>query len=155
VEEELSREARRACQRALVAIQRRERSVAEIEAWLGERGFAADEIAAAVAELERVGELDDERFARLFAEDKRELSGWGPERVAGALAERGIDPALIGAVCGEGRESQLERASAQLRRRGEPLGGDRERSRALGYLTRRGFEYEVAYDAIRAYEGAG
>jgi SOS response regulatory protein OraA/RecX len=27
------------------------------------------------------------------------------------------------------------------------------RVRALGYLTRRGYEYELAYDAIRRVEG--
>jgi regulatory protein len=97
------------------------------------------------------GALDDERFAQAFTADKRELHGWGPERIAGALAERGISQSLIDECCaGEDREGLVERARGLLSERGAPLGDDRERARALGFLTRRGFEYEVAYDAIRA-----
>jgi SOS response regulatory protein OraA/RecX len=53
--------------------------------------------------------------------------------------------------CGaEDRDGLIERARSLLSERGAPLTDDRERSRALGFLTRKGFEYEVAYDAIRA-----
>jgi regulatory protein len=122
---------------------------------LAERGFDEEEIGFAVAELLRLGELDDERFSRLFAEDKRMLAGWGPERIARALAERGIDRGLVEAVSGEPHESQVERARAQLRRRGAPPADDRDRNRAFGHLTRRGFEPEIAYEAIRAHERLG
>ena len=40
--------------------------------------------------LIEAGALDDERFARRYAEDKRELRGWGPERIREALAARGV-----------------------------------------------------------------
>ena len=43
--------------------------------------------------LLEAGALDDERFARRFAEDKRELRGWGPDRIAEALRARGVDEA--------------------------------------------------------------
>jgi regulatory protein len=32
---------------------------------------------------------------------------------------------------------------------------DRERERALGLLARRGYELELAYDAVRAFEREG
>ena len=35
------------------------------------------------------------------------------------------------------------------RRGARPLAEDADRARALGYLTRRGYEYEIAYEAIR------
>ena len=38
------------------------------------------------------GALDDERFARRFAEDKRELRGWGPEQYRATLASAGSRP---------------------------------------------------------------
>ena len=41
------------------------------------------------------GSIDDERFARRYAEDKRELAGWGPDRIREALAERGVPEELI------------------------------------------------------------
>jgi regulatory protein len=136
---------------ALAALNRREHSIAEIEGKLTERGFDAERVEAVVTELVETGALDDERFARAFSTDKRELHGWGPERIAGALSERGISASLVEECCGsEDRDGLIERARSLLTERGAPLTDDRERSRALGFLTRKGFEYEVAYDAIRA-----
>ena len=54
-----------------------------------------------MAELIELGELDDERFAFAFAEDKRELAGWGAERIEAALLDRGLDRALAERACAE------------------------------------------------------
>ena len=103
------------------------------------------------ARLTEIGELDDERFARRYAEDKRELRGWGAERIREALASRGVAPALVEAALeADSHDAQVRRASDLLARRGRPLDADADRARALGFLTRRGYEYEVAYEAIRA-----
>lgn len=140
---------------ALRALNHRERSVAELARWLDERGYAAADVEASISELLELGALDDERFARVFSEDKRTLQGWGPERIAEALAARGIDRELIDRHCGnEGHEGQVARAAELLGARGEALGDDPARARALGFLTRRGYPYEVAYEAIRSCEAA-
>ncbi len=145
-------EQRRAFEAAVEALGRKERTQAELEAWLAERDFPADEIAEAIERLIVAGELDDERFARRYAEDKRELRGWGPERIREALAARGLDGELIEAALGQDdREAQLARAVEHLTERGERLDDDAARNRALGRLTRRGYDYELAYEAIRAY----
>ena len=52
--------------------------------------------------LAEQGYLDDERFARLFAEDKRGLEQWGAERISQGLVARGIDRELIDEVLGSG-----------------------------------------------------
>ncbi len=134
---------------ALAALRRRERSIAEITGWLQERDYPGEEIEDAVDRLIECRELDDERFAELFAEDKRDLSDWGPERIAAALRERGLDSALIDRVTAEDRDRQLDRAVGLLLGRRMSIGDDRERERALGMLTRRGFGYELSHDAIR------
>ena len=46
--------------------------------------------------------------------------------------------------------AQVGRACDLLARRGRPLDADADRARALGYLTRRGYDYEVAHEAVRA-----
>ena len=43
-----------------------------------------------IERLTEAGGIDDARFARLFAEDKRALRGWGPERIEEALRARGV-----------------------------------------------------------------
>jgi regulatory protein len=135
---------------ALAALRRRERATAELGAWLATRGYGSEEIEATIGRLTEVGELDDERFARRYAEDKRELRGWGAERIREALASRGIPPAQVeSALEADSHGAQVERASDLLAQRGQPLDADADRARALGYLTRRGYEYEVAYEAIR------
>ncbi len=135
---------------ALASLRRRERATLELAAWLAKRGYGSEEIEGAVDRLTEVGELDDERFARRYAEDKRELRGWGAERIREALAARGIPPELVEAVLeADSHGAQVGRASDLLTRQGRPLAADADRARALGYLTRRGYEYEVAYEAIR------
>lgn len=137
---------------AVGALRRRERSVAELHEWLRGRELHADVIDAVIAELLAVGELDDDRFACGFAADKRDLAGWGPERIEAVLIDRGIERALAEAAAREDHELQLDRAAEQVRRRFGPLTGDAERARALAFLGRRGYGYEIAYDAIRRAE---
>ena len=138
---------------ALRALGRKERSTVELSRWLAERGMSEEDVRATVEHLVEVGELDDARFARRYAEDKRELAGWGPERIREALIGRGVQPEHIEAAMAADEEpDQVERAIGLLARRASPLDSDNGRARALGYLTRKGYTYEVAHEAIRAYE---
>jgi regulatory protein len=142
-----------AFERALEALGRKERTEAELADWLSARGFEAEAVEAALLRLIEVGALDDARFARRYAEDKRELRGWGPERIRTALEARGVGGAEIEAALGaDDHDGQLERAVALLRRRSDQLDQEAGRARALAYLTRRGYEYELAYDAVRRCE---
>ena len=128
-------------------------TAAELGAWLAGRGFEPAEIEPAVELLVETGGLDDERFARQFASDKRELRGWGPERIREALAARGVDRDLIEvALAGDGRGAQLERALELLERRGEAPLDEAARGRALAFLARRGYDSELAHDAVRTAE---
>ena len=142
-----------AFERAVEALSQRERTSGELAAWLAERGFAPAAVEDAVDRLVEAGAVDDERFVAAFAADKRELRGWGPERIRAALRERGVEAALIdAALADDGRSSQLERAMDLLRARSEPPVDDRSRSRALAFLARRGYDSELAYDAVRGFE---
>lgn len=148
------RELESALAAALAALRRRERTVAELRAWQLGRGVEGELAEAVIAELLELGELNDPRFASAFAADKRDLAGWGSERIAASLRERGIAAELVERACAEERDAELERAVRQLDARGGVGDSDAERSRALAFLTRRGYGYELAYDAIRA-AGAG
>jgi regulatory protein len=142
-----------AFEKGLAALRRRERGTAELAAWLGEREFATADVNTAIARLTEVGELDDRRFASRFAEDKRELRGWGPDRIREALSARRIPRELIeAALAADSHDEQLTRAQTLLERRGEAIDGDAPRARALSYLTRRGYDLELAYEAVRRAE---
>lgn len=105
--------------------------------------------------LDEAGAVDDERFALAFAEDKRELRGWGPDRIAEALRARGLDEGLIdAATAAEPHDVMLDRAVALLAASGASAGDEAGRGRALSLLARRGFPLETAYDAVRRFEAA-
>jgi regulatory protein len=136
---------------ALGALRRKERTTGELRAWLERRGYGGEEVEAVVAHLVEAGELDDDRFARRYAEDKRELSGWGAERIREALLAREVAPSTVEAVLAtDSHADQLERARQVLARRGRLLADNADRQRALEYLARRGYDYEIAYEAVRA-----
>jgi regulatory protein len=130
---------------------RRDRTVAEVRAHLEAKGCEPPAVDAAVEQLAATGYLDDARYAVRFAEDRRELDGWGSERIARRLAAAGIDRADIdAALAARDHAAELDAAVALVRRRFGALDSDRERDRALGLLVRRGYELELAYDAVRA-----
>jgi regulatory protein len=132
----------------------RDRTVAEVRARLEARGVEPAIVEEAVAELSRQGYLDDARYAQRFAQDRRAIDAWGAERIERRLLAVGVDPALIaGALDERGAGEELDAALAVLRRRfANAPTDDRERERALGVLIRKGYDLELAYDAVRAFE---
>jgi regulatory protein len=147
-------ELERALDLAHRAVGRRERTVSELRIVLERKRVDPGAIDAAVAELCGEGLLDDARYARRFAEDKRELELWGKERIARELHRRGVPPDLIeAAVTDRSREAELATALLLLEQRTPiPPRNDRERDRAWRLLVRRGHSPEIAYEAVRTYE---
>jgi regulatory protein len=131
---------------------RRDRTMVEMRRHLEARSVEPATIEAAVAELERQGYLDDARFAARFADDKRRLEHWGRDRIARQLLARGVAPELVDDALGADADGELAAALALLRRRfgGRP-DDPRERQRAFGLLVRKGYDPELAQEAIRRH----
>jgi regulatory protein len=141
---------------AYAYLSRRERTVAEVRRRLGREGLQDAVIDEAISVLADQGYLDDDRFARLFVQDKRELEEWGRDRIRRGLLGRGIEREVIDEALGEGDESDLDRALALLNRRfPTPPRERRERDRALGVLIRKGYDPDLALDALTAYARSG
>jgi regulatory protein len=136
---------------------RRDRTVLEMRRYLEGKRVEPCAIDDALAQLEREGYLDDARFARQFADDKRLLEEWGADRIERRLAALGVPQELVrAAVAARDQRGELDAAVALLRRRFPALGEDpRERRRALGVLVRKGYDHELAWEAIRAHAGGG
>jgi regulatory protein len=134
---------------------RRDRTVLEMRRYLEGKRVEPNAIEEALVHLQREGYLDDARFARQFAEDKRLLDEWGADRIERRLLTLGIPaPMVRDAVELRDRGGELEAAHALLQRRFPALGEDqRERQRAYGVLVRKGYDHELAWDAIRAHAG--
>jgi regulatory protein len=141
---------------ALTAIGRKERTEAEMRAWLEEREVGLEEQERVMSWLVENLALDDRRFAIGYAEDKRRLSGWGRDRIEKVLRDRGVPRDLIEvALAQDQSENEVDRATRVLLERGGSLEEDKDRQRALGLLARRGFCAEDAYAAIRRAAKAG
>jgi len=147
----------RALELAFRHLSRRDRTEAELRRHLAAKDIGEPEADAAIVEVVRMGYLDDARYARTFAEDRRNLDGWGAERIERRLLALGVDREHVAAALGDrdGAE-ELDAALELLRRRFRDgiLAGERERERALGMLVRKGYELELAHDAMRAFERA-
>ncbi len=138
---------------ALAALAQKERTVAEVAELLERRGFERADAETALDVLIGEGTLDDERFARRYAEDKRDLAGWGNDRIRETLVRRGVGGDVVDEALREpDGEGELARATALVEGRGYDLAEERDRGRAIGLLARRGFDSDVAYEAVRAAE---
>jgi regulatory protein len=129
----------------------RDRTEAEVRGHLDGKGVDAGDVEQAIATLRDQGYLDDARYARLLAQDKRHLVGWGSERIRRTLSSRGIDQDLIedALAADEAPAAELDRAVAVLRRRfPSPPRERRDRDRALAVLLRKGYDADLALDAL-------
>jgi regulatory protein len=141
--------------RALRLLSVRSRSRVELERRLARAGYEPDEVQEAIADLEEVGLVDDERFARELAEAKRRR-GMGRRAGLAALRAKGVDREIAEQAVGEvNPEDEADRAYELARAR-----LDRLRALAPGvayrrtveYLIRRGFEPVIASTAVRRAE---
>jgi regulatory protein len=132
-------------------LNRRERTQAEMRARLSRASADPADVERALEILLEQGYVDDARFARLFAQDRRELDQWGSDRIRHTLLARGVDRELVDDALDDqsGNDGERERAVALLRRRfPSPPRDRRERERALGMLLRRGYDSDLALEAI-------
>ena len=136
---------------------RRDRTVAEVRRHLEAKRVEPRTIDDAVAELRLQGYLDDAGYARRFTEDRRNLDGWGADRIARRLRALGVaDEVVEGALGDRDHGDELEAAVEVLRRRvRDVLAVDAGRERALGVLARRGYDLDLAYQAVRRFEREG
>ena len=138
------------------ALNRRDRTELELRGMLAEKRVAPEEANVVLDELLDGGFVDDAQYALRFADDRRRLDAWGADRIERRLRALGVAPEHIAAAVGEqDAGEELEAALALLRRRVPAVPATpRERDRALGMLVRKGYELELAYDALRRYAGA-
>jgi regulatory protein len=114
-------------------------------------GFAKEQVEAAVADLEAVGLVDDERFARELVADRAAHRLAGNRGIRAALRQKGVgaevaERALEGAGDEEARARSLAEGKAA---RMSELDPDAAYRRLFGLLVRRGFPPALASQASR------
>ena len=127
---------------AIRALRHRDRSTAELDARLAQRGVGRAEREEALETLERIGYVDDERFARSRAEQLA-TRGSGDDLIRHDLEGRGIAAEQVDAAIA-GLEPERERAARIAERRGRSV-------KTARYLASRGFGAD-ALEAVVARE---
>jgi regulatory protein len=142
-----------ALNRAYRYLAHRDRTEHEMRSHLERAGVDASRIEDAVRLLTELDYLNDARFASRYTQDKRELDGWGAERIERRLAALGVDRDHVRAALTDPESGdELDRAVVLLRRRfPEPPDDRRSRDRALGVLLRKGYEPDLALEALASW----
>lgn len=134
-----------AVEAALRALRSRDRSVAELDERLSARGAGPDERRDVLELLERVGYVDDERFAHTRATTLA-VRGSGDALIRDDLEQRGVATQTIDAALA-GLEPELTRAERIVAERGRT-------AKTARYLAARGFDEDAVASAV-APDGAG
>jgi len=127
---------------AIRALRFRDRTTAELAARLEQRGVGEAERLQALETLERIGYVDDERFARTRAEQLAER-GSGDALIRDDLERRGLAADVIDLAVGA-LERERERAARIADHRGRS-------AKTARYLASRGFG-EEALEGLVAME---
>ena len=137
-------------ERALRLLSVRSRSKSELRQRLLRADFEPEEVESAIADLEAVGLVDDEAFARELAESQRR-KGMGRRAALSGLRVKGVDRELAEKIADEANpEDEAERAAEVAAKRLPRLQGiepEARRRRLMDYLLRRGYDPETARSA--------
>jgi regulatory protein len=129
-------------ERALRLLARREHTRAELVRKLAHAGFARDDIAVLLDDFEARNWLSDQRFAESYVADHRARAG--SVKLAYDLRQRGVADAVIEAVLGDNRDSELERAREVWHKKfGSAPADAAEKARQIRFMLSRGFASEV------------
>ncbi len=130
----------------------RPRTIEEVRARFRRAQFEPEIIDAAVAELERQGLLNDQRFAALWVENRNTFSPRSSRSLEQELRRKGVERDIAeqtveNAQLGDETTLAIEAGHKRLRSMAS-LDQDTFRRRMSGFLARRGFAYEAASKAV-------
>jgi regulatory protein len=145
-------EARRIAERLLSARMRSER---ELHTRLVRREIPPAVADSVIADLRRIGLLDDEAFARAYIADRMLLRPRSRQLLGRELKSKGVAPEIVERVLDRlaGGEMEVENATAVLRKylaRQSSMDAGVSRRRVYAALVRRGFSADVIRSAFRA-----
>lgn len=136
---------------AQAILSRRDNSEAEVRAKLAKKGFNREDIEETIVWLKSKKYLNNEKFARLYAEAALRHKAVGPKWIAMKLREKKIASEVIARVVADvfaGQEQDLAAQAAAKWKRLHPKKAD-DRNRLTRFLLSRGFSGSVAQNAVR------
>lgn len=149
----IRRQSTEALQKAVALLAARARSCRELERRLLERGLLPQAVSAALARLEAEGLVDDEAFARAWAQ-ARAARSMGRARILQELRLKGVPDAAahaaVTALDPDGQQAQAVQIARKLLARQDDPASPAARRRMLAAMQRRGYGYAEAARALQA-----
>ncbi len=149
-----SDERRKAYNHAIRFLGFRSRSQTEMERYLHDKGYSPDVVTDTVNRLLHEQYLDDEAFARSWLENRERFRPRGQQALRYELKQKGIADEVIETVLADLDEETLAWTAVEGKLR---LWRNLEKvdfkKKVMGFLSRRGFDYEVSHRVLnRAWE---
>lgn len=144
-------EVRRAIAAALNSLSYRARSEGEIAQKLRQKGFPAPAIEATLERLRGWHYVDDADFASRWIENRQEHRPRSERMLAQELRQKGVDTDTIAetiADAGIDEVGDARELAAKQRAKLAPLDPETRTRRITGFLSRRGYSWEVIRQAL-------
>ena len=140
---------RRAFNKSIDLLSRREHSRKELIEKLSQRGYQA--VSDLVADkLQEKGYLDDERFAGMYANELKNRKSMGKRRIRQELLRKGIDRDIIENVIESMEEDPIEEIVDIVKRKYPKFNLDeKNKTRAINGLLRLGYSFSDIKKALR------
>jgi regulatory protein len=140
----------KAYQHAVRFLSFRSRSQMEVENHLRSKDYAPDVISQTIERLTHEQVLDDEAFVRFWLEDRERFRPRGERGLRYELRQKGIADEVIDTVLADLDEDQLAWAAVEPKlRQWQQLDEANLKKKIFGFLSRRGFAYDVAQTVCR------
>lgn len=132
----------------------RARSRAEVEKYLRGKKYLPEVVTVTIERLLEAGYLNDEDFARAWVADRKRFRPRGRRALQYELRQKGLrDDDIEGALADLDEDDLARQALTGKLRQWQDFSEPDFKKKAMGFLSRRGFNYEVTRDAVaRAWD---
>ena len=143
----------RATNNAYALLRQRPRSEFEIRNRLKLKGYGLEIVDGVIEVLRRAGEIDDERFAKLWVDSRMQMNPAGDVVLRYELKEKGLSDAIIEAALAKKAEEYDEydvafNMAGERFERLKKLDRKKALKRLYDFLLRRGFKYETVRKVV-------
>lgn len=115
-------------------------------------GYDASLIPLVIERLEQHGHLDDERFARIWVENRHIKKGISNRKLRNELTEKGVDKRIIDAVLQDDARNEREELRKVIARKASRYA---DRQKLMQYLVRQGFNYSDVSEELSTFSSDG
>ena len=134
-------------------LQFRMRTEAEVREKLESKGFGEEDIEATLGELKEQSWIDDEVFAKKWAQERIESRHYGERRILSELKVKGIAESTAKRILNEMQSEYdpTDQALEYLNRKYRKNSGSEDEKKSIDALIRSGYTYSTACKAVKLF----